>query len=67
VVSHFPELDAVLEVLGSGRNARLTEDEVNALWSWVRAAVDSVALHVPSLVARNPPDSEGEYEQYKQI
>jgi hypothetical protein len=32
-VSHFAKLDADLEVLGSGPNMRLTEDEVNALWS----------------------------------
>jgi hypothetical protein len=30
-VSHFPELVADLEVLGSGCNAGLTEDEVNTL------------------------------------
>jgi hypothetical protein len=31
VVSHFPELMAELEVLRSGRNADLIEDEANAL------------------------------------
>jgi hypothetical protein len=30
-VSHFPELDADLEVLESERNVGLTEDEVNVL------------------------------------
>jgi hypothetical protein len=60
VVSHFPEVDADLEVLGSGCNTGLTEDEVNTLWSRVRAAVDSLASHVPSSVAHNPPDSVGE-------
>jgi hypothetical protein len=30
-VSHFPELDADLEVLGSERNVGLTKDEVNVL------------------------------------
>jgi hypothetical protein len=33
VVSHFPEPDADLEVLGSGRNAGLTEGEVDAVWT----------------------------------
>jgi hypothetical protein len=32
-VSHFMELDADLEVLGSGCNAGMTEDELDALWS----------------------------------
>jgi hypothetical protein len=57
MVSHFTELDADLEVLGSGCNAGLIEDEVNDLWSRVCAAADLLALHVPSLVACNPPDS----------
>jgi hypothetical protein len=30
-VSHFPELKAELEVLGSGHSADLTEDEADAL------------------------------------
>jgi hypothetical protein len=56
-VSHFLELDTDLEVVGSGRNASLTKGEVDALWSWVCTAADSLASHVPSLVAHNPPDS----------
>jgi hypothetical protein len=32
-VSHFPELDADLEVLRSRHNVGLTEGEVDALWS----------------------------------
>jgi hypothetical protein len=60
-VSHFPELYTDREVLGSGHKARLTKDEVVALWSKVRAVVDSLATHVPSLFAHNPPDSMGEY------
>jgi hypothetical protein len=55
-VSHFPQL----EVLGSSRNADLTEDEADALWTWVRAAADSLASYVPSLIVRNPLDGEGE-------
>jgi hypothetical protein len=30
-VLHFPELDVELEMLGSGRNVGLTEDEVYTL------------------------------------
>jgi hypothetical protein len=30
-VSHFPELETKLEVLGSGHNADLTENEADAL------------------------------------
>jgi hypothetical protein len=56
-MSHFLELDADLEVLGSRHNAGLMEVEVDALWSRVHAAMDSLASHVPSLVAHNPPDS----------
>jgi hypothetical protein len=59
-VSHFPDLDADLEVLGSGHSAGLIEDEVDALWSWVCMAADSLVSHVPSLVAHNPPDGAGE-------
>jgi hypothetical protein len=55
-VSHFSQL----EVLGCGHSADLTEEEVDALWPRVRVASDSLVLHVPSLVARNPPDSMGE-------
>jgi hypothetical protein len=52
-VLHFPELDIDLEVLRFRCSTRLTKDEVDALWSWVRAAADSLALDVPSSVARN--------------
>jgi hypothetical protein len=63
VVSHFPELDTDLEVLGSRCSMGLTSDEVDALWSHVRAATDSLTSHIPSSVARNPPDDAGEYWQ----
>jgi hypothetical protein len=59
-VSHFLELDVELEVLGFRRNMGLIEDEVDALWSRVHAAVDSLALHIPSSVIRNPPVGAGE-------
>jgi hypothetical protein len=55
-VLHFPELKTDLEVLGSRRSADLTKDEADALWTWVRVALDLLASYVPSSVARNPPD-----------
>jgi hypothetical protein len=58
-VSHFPELKSKLEVLGSGHNMDLTEDEANALWMRVRMALDSLVSYVPSSVACSPPDSAG--------
>jgi hypothetical protein len=59
IVSHFPELKTELEVLRSRRNTDLTEDEADALWIRVRWASDSLVSHVPSSVARNPPDDVG--------
>jgi hypothetical protein len=32
-LSHFPELELELELLGSGYNADLTKDEMEALWT----------------------------------
>jgi hypothetical protein len=60
VVSHFLELKTELEVLRFGRSADLIEDKVDAMWIRVRAASNSLASHVPSSVARNPPDGVGE-------
>jgi hypothetical protein len=59
-VSDFLKLDIDLEVLRSGHNAGLKEGEVDALWFRVRVVTDSLVLHVPSLVAYNPPNSVGE-------
>jgi hypothetical protein len=53
-LSHFSELG--LELLGSGRSADLTEDQVDALWTQVHPALDLLASHVPSSVACGPPD-----------
>jgi hypothetical protein len=33
LVLHFPEWEPELELLGSGRNADLAEDQVDALWT----------------------------------
>jgi hypothetical protein len=55
-VSYFPKLKPKLELLGSGRNADLTEAEAHALWTWVRMTSDSLASYVPSSVSHGPPD-----------
>jgi hypothetical protein len=59
-MSHFPELDADLEVLESGRNGGLKGGMVGSLWSLVCMATDSLASHFPSSVACNLPDNVGE-------
>jgi hypothetical protein len=59
-VSHFLDPKTELEVLRSGRNVNLTEDEADAIWTRVRVASDSLALYVPSSATHNPPDSVGE-------
>jgi hypothetical protein len=59
-VLHFPELKPELELLESECNADLTEDEADALWTRVCKTSDSLASYVPSSVAHDPPDSEGE-------
>jgi hypothetical protein len=59
-LSYFLELKSELELLGSGHNANLTEDQADALWHLVGAASDSLALLIPSLVACDPPNSAGE-------
>jgi hypothetical protein len=58
-LSHFPELKSKLELLGSRSNADLTDDQVDALWSMVSVALDSLVSLVPSLIAHDPPDDAG--------
>jgi hypothetical protein len=52
----FPKLGPELELLGSQWDADLSDDQVDALWPLVSAALDSLASLVPSSLARNPPD-----------
>jgi hypothetical protein len=59
-LSHFSELDAKLELLRSRRNADLRDDQVDALWTRVRVASDSLASHVLPSIPHNPPDGTGE-------
>jgi hypothetical protein len=58
--SHFLELKTELELLGSGRNVDLTEDQVDSLWPLVSVASDSLVSLVPSSVAHDSPDGVGE-------
>jgi hypothetical protein len=55
-LSHFPELGAKLELLGSRRSTDLTEDQVNALWTYVCPALDLLVSYVPLLVSCGPPN-----------
>jgi hypothetical protein len=57
---HFPELEAELELLRSGRNAALTEDRTYALRILARPTSDLLASHILPSVARGPPDGMGE-------
>jgi hypothetical protein len=47
----FLELKSELELLGSERNADLTNDQVDAFWPLLSVASDSLALLVPSSFA----------------
>jgi hypothetical protein len=59
-LSPFLELKSELELLGSGHNANLIEDQSDALWPLVDVNSDSLASFVPSLVDCDPPDGAGE-------
>jgi hypothetical protein len=57
---HFPKLKSKLEILGSGRNADLADDQADALWPRVSTASDPLVSLVTSLIARDPLDGVGE-------
>jgi hypothetical protein len=59
-LSHFLELKSELELIGSGQNTDLTDDQADALWPLVSMASNMLALVVPSLIAHNPPNGVGE-------
>jgi hypothetical protein len=61
-VSHFLELEAELELLGSGRNVDLKEDQVDALWTQTRQASEPLVAFIPPSVAHGSPDDMGEQE-----
>jgi hypothetical protein len=52
----FPELELELELLGSGYNADLTNNEMEVFWTRTYQASESLLLRVPPSVAHNPPD-----------
>jgi hypothetical protein len=56
-LSHFLELEAEVELLRSGCNVDLTDDQADVLWTWVHATSDSLVSYVPPLVTHSPPDS----------
>jgi hypothetical protein len=58
-LSHFPKLEPKLELHGSKCNADLSEGSLDALWSQTHQASESLALNIPSLVARDSPDDIG--------
>jgi hypothetical protein len=60
VVSLFLELKTKLEELEFVHSADMTKDEADALLIRVCAALDSLALHVSSSLAHNPPNGAGE-------
>jgi hypothetical protein len=55
-LSHFPELEPELLLLGSKREADLSDDWVDALWPLVSASSNSPASLVPSSLAHDPSD-----------
>jgi hypothetical protein len=48
-----------LVLIGSGRKADLTDNQVDALWPLVITALDSLVSLIPFLFARDPPDDVG--------
>jgi hypothetical protein len=58
-LSHFSELGLELELLGYGCNVDLTEDQVDAVWTQVRQALDSLVSFVPPSAACGSPNGAG--------
>jgi hypothetical protein len=57
---YFPEMEADLELLGSGYNADLMSYEMEALWTQTHWASESLSSRVHPLAAHSPPDGPGE-------
>jgi hypothetical protein len=55
-LSHFPELEPELELLGSGYNADKMEGQLDAFWAWTRWALESLSSRVPPSTTHSPPD-----------
>jgi hypothetical protein len=60
VLSHFPELELELKLLGSRYNTDQMKDEMEVFLTRNHQASESLSLRVPPLVARSPPDGAGE-------
>jgi hypothetical protein len=45
-LSYFPELGTKLELLGSGYNIDLIEDQMDTLWAQARSTSDSLVSYV---------------------
>jgi hypothetical protein len=60
VLSHFPEMDVKLDLLGSGYNTNLSCDEMETLWTQTNRASYSLSSRVPPSAACSPPDDAGE-------
>jgi hypothetical protein len=56
-LSHFLELKSELELLGSGENVDLSDDQADALWPLLSVASNSLASLVPSSFAHDPPSN----------
>jgi hypothetical protein len=59
-LSHFLELEAELELLGSGHNVAQMEDRGDALWILARSASNLLVSHVLPSVVHGPPYGAGE-------
>jgi uncharacterized protein with NRDE domain len=57
ILSHFSQLKTELELLRSGWNVDLSDDQADALWPLVSVASDSLASLIPSSFAHDPPDN----------
>jgi hypothetical protein len=56
VLSHFPELEVKLDLLGSGYNADLSCDEMQTLWTRTDWALESLSSWVPPSGTCSPPN-----------
>jgi hypothetical protein len=59
-LSHILELETELELLGSGHNVYLTEDQLDAHWTQMHLNSESLASFIPTSVALGSPDGTGE-------
>ena len=55
-LSHFPEPEAELGLLGSGWDAETSEAELERLWELTGPTADALAANVSASMARGSPD-----------